>query len=177
MGEVLYWLVNKTLYLQFHDFFERPYLFCCFPSFNTNSPPSIQPLGKFLELLGPSSLDCLHAPWSLLIPLEHIWFHVLLNISRGGHGGGGSSKWRTLPWLTPNICVFPPCDRGFWLLTTTNGQFFSLMCQHAVVSKGCCWPSSNDSTYLLYVEGVDSFVKNASHFYFEMCCHYRWGLF
>ncbi len=126
--EVLYWLVNKTLYLQFHDFFERPYLFCSFPSFSTNSPPSIQPSSKFLETPRPKLFGLFTCPLVIVDPTWAYFVSCAIKHFTSWPWWWRLSKRRTLPWFTPNICVFPPCDIGFWLLTPTNGQFFSLMC-------------------------------------------------
>jgi hypothetical protein len=94
------------------------------------------------------------APWlmlSLLIPLEHIWFCGLLHlmgnfdsyyhcwshlsifdfascfVSQGGHDNSDLCKM-TLLWSTFDICIFPPCCKGFWLLAPTSKQFSLSMC-------------------------------------------------
>jgi len=87
----------------------------------------------------------------LLIPLEHIWFCGLFHLmghldqsshceshmsrfdfascflSHGGHDNGESCKIILL-WLTFDICIFPPCYKGFRLLTPTSKQFSLSMC-------------------------------------------------
>jgi hypothetical protein len=49
-------------------------------------------------------------------------------ILRGSCDAGSQSKGRTLPQLTSDKHVFPPCHRGFWVSTPTRRWFFPLMC-------------------------------------------------
>jgi hypothetical protein len=64
---------------------------------------------------------------SMLIPLEHIWFCMLLHLMWWLWWWWPRQR-KDLLWLTLGEYISSPCHRGFWLLTPTSGWFFSLMC-------------------------------------------------